>query len=166
MLQSVSSVFVVYRRKTLTGSPDPTHANGTNKPCKIKCPQKSLSVFVSHLHPDIIQYVLFTLSTSTFFQWLNYVNRVGWYVNLTIFVWMWIGENHCNSFSQRNKKTVCLLAQLLLSFQIPHSLSMTKKNLHSWITSVLWNESVTSCRFKIQYQAGVAPKYDYATHDL
>ena len=33
MLQSVSSVFVVYRHKTLTGSLDPTHANGTNKPC-------------------------------------------------------------------------------------------------------------------------------------
>ena len=33
MLQSVSSVFVVYRCKTLTGSPDPTHANGTDKPC-------------------------------------------------------------------------------------------------------------------------------------
>ena len=33
MLQSISSVFVVYRRKTLTGSPDPTHANGTDKPC-------------------------------------------------------------------------------------------------------------------------------------
>ena len=33
MLQSVSSVFVVYRRKTLTGSPDPTHANGTDKAC-------------------------------------------------------------------------------------------------------------------------------------
>ena len=33
MLQSTSSVFIVYRRKTLTGSPDPTHANGTNKPC-------------------------------------------------------------------------------------------------------------------------------------
>ena len=31
MLQSVSSVFVVYRSKTLTGSPDPTHANGTDK---------------------------------------------------------------------------------------------------------------------------------------
>ena len=35
MLQSVSSVSVVYRRKTLTGSPDPTHANGTNKPCTL-----------------------------------------------------------------------------------------------------------------------------------
>ena len=33
MLQSVSSVFVVYRRKTLTGSPDPAYANGTKKPC-------------------------------------------------------------------------------------------------------------------------------------
>ena len=33
MLQSVSSVFVVYRRKTLTGSPDPMHANGMDKPC-------------------------------------------------------------------------------------------------------------------------------------
>ena len=28
----ISSVFVVYRRKTLTGSPDPTHANGMDKP--------------------------------------------------------------------------------------------------------------------------------------
>ena len=33
MLQSISSVFVVYRRKTLTGSPHPTYANGTDKPC-------------------------------------------------------------------------------------------------------------------------------------
>ena len=33
MLQSISSVFVVYRCKTLTGSPDPTHANGMDKPC-------------------------------------------------------------------------------------------------------------------------------------
>ena len=39
MLQRISSVFVVYRCKTLTGSPDPTHANGTNKPCKEFCPQ-------------------------------------------------------------------------------------------------------------------------------
>ena len=35
MVQSVSSVFVVYRRKTLTGSPDPTHANGMDKPCNV-----------------------------------------------------------------------------------------------------------------------------------
>ena len=34
MLQSISSVFAVYRCKTLTGSPDPMHANGTDKPCK------------------------------------------------------------------------------------------------------------------------------------
>ena len=34
MLQSISSVFVVYRCKTLTGSLDPMHANGTDKPCK------------------------------------------------------------------------------------------------------------------------------------
>ena len=33
MLQSISSVFIVYRHKTLTGSPDPMHANGTDKPC-------------------------------------------------------------------------------------------------------------------------------------
>ena len=32
MLQKISSVFVVYRCKTLTGSPDPMHANGTDKP--------------------------------------------------------------------------------------------------------------------------------------
>ena len=36
MLQKTSSVFVVYRRKTLTGSPDPTHANGTDKPCTFR----------------------------------------------------------------------------------------------------------------------------------
>ena len=34
MLQKISSVFVVYRSKTLTGSPDPTHAIGTDKPCR------------------------------------------------------------------------------------------------------------------------------------
>ena len=33
MLQSISSVFVVYRCKTLMGSPDPMHANGMDKPC-------------------------------------------------------------------------------------------------------------------------------------
>ena len=33
MLQCISSVFIVYRHKTLTGSPDPTHANGMDKPC-------------------------------------------------------------------------------------------------------------------------------------
>ena len=37
MLQKISSVFVVYRRKTLTGSPDPTHANGMDKPCSSAC---------------------------------------------------------------------------------------------------------------------------------
>ena len=36
MLQSVSSVFIVYRRETLTGSLDPTHANSMNKPCTIE----------------------------------------------------------------------------------------------------------------------------------
>ena len=35
MLQSVSSAFIVYRRKTLTGSPDPMHANSMDKPCII-----------------------------------------------------------------------------------------------------------------------------------
>ena len=34
MLQKISSVFVVYRCKTLTGSPDPVHAIGTDKPCR------------------------------------------------------------------------------------------------------------------------------------
>ena len=36
MLQTSSSVFVVYRRKTLTGSLDPTHATGTDKPCIVE----------------------------------------------------------------------------------------------------------------------------------
>ena len=34
MLQKISSVFIVYRRKTLTGSPDPMHVIGMDKPCK------------------------------------------------------------------------------------------------------------------------------------
>ena len=34
MLQNISSVFIVYRHKTLTGSPDPMHAIGMDKPCK------------------------------------------------------------------------------------------------------------------------------------
>ena len=43
MLQSVSSVFVVYRHKTLTGSPDPTHANGTDKTLQVQqqCQQEA-----------------------------------------------------------------------------------------------------------------------------
>ena len=36
MLQSISSVFIAYRRKTLTGSLDPMHANSMDKPCKKK----------------------------------------------------------------------------------------------------------------------------------
>ena len=48
MLQKTSSVFVVYRRKTLTGSPDPTHANGTDKPCNLGngCEGYSPSMFL------------------------------------------------------------------------------------------------------------------------
>ena len=36
MSQRISSAFVMYRHKTLTGSPDPTHANGTDKGCKVE----------------------------------------------------------------------------------------------------------------------------------
>ena len=36
MLKVYPSVFVVYRRKILTGSPDPMHANSMNKPCTSK----------------------------------------------------------------------------------------------------------------------------------
>ena len=35
MLQTSSSVFIVYRHKTLTGSPDPMHVTGMDKPCII-----------------------------------------------------------------------------------------------------------------------------------
>ena len=35
MNSKISSVFIVYRRKTLTGSLDPTHVNGMDKPCII-----------------------------------------------------------------------------------------------------------------------------------
>ena len=45
MLQKISSVFVVYRRKTLTGSLDPKHANGMDKPCN-GCEGYSPSMFL------------------------------------------------------------------------------------------------------------------------
>ena len=48
MLQSISSVFVVYRHKTLTGSPDPMHANRMDKPCK------SVTVGVSSFIASIV----------------------------------------------------------------------------------------------------------------
>ena len=62
MLQSVSSVFVVYRRKTLTGSPDPTHANGMDKTLQIVCILKNkftVKYFVT------LPYLLSMYSTSS-----------------------------------------------------------------------------------------------------
>ena len=55
MLQKTSSVFIVYRRKTLTGSPDPTHANGTDKPCNLKMTQRSEEVSRPHLNDPCSQ---------------------------------------------------------------------------------------------------------------
>ena len=37
MLQLYPVYSLCNRRKTLTGSPDPKHANGTNKPCSREC---------------------------------------------------------------------------------------------------------------------------------
>ena len=55
MLQKISSVFVVYRHKTLTGSPDPTHANGTDKPCnsKLTLQSKPVGEVVRRKSPNI-----------------------------------------------------------------------------------------------------------------
>ena len=53
MLQSISSVFVVYRRKTLTGSPDPTHANGTDKPCTLEVAGSVSGKVRSHKQVDV-----------------------------------------------------------------------------------------------------------------
>ena len=50
MLQ-LNPVYLLWnRRKTLTGSPDPTHANGTNKPCmySIQCIQCYVSQHLQH----------------------------------------------------------------------------------------------------------------------
>ena len=61
MLQSVSSVFVVYRRKTLTRSPDPMHANGTNKPCKEyvkKLTQEDKDEVINIYNDDEVSYSL------------------------------------------------------------------------------------------------------------
>ena len=49
MLQKISSVFVVYRCKTLTGSLDPTHANGMDKPCSSFCLLYISASYVSFL---------------------------------------------------------------------------------------------------------------------
>ena len=43
----------MYRRKTLTGSPDPTHANSTDKPCRIKL-QSNISILPSQVMNDRI----------------------------------------------------------------------------------------------------------------
>ena len=52
MLQSVLSVFVVYRRKTLTGPPDPKHANGTDKPCsRVKLMMMPAVGFTARVNP-------------------------------------------------------------------------------------------------------------------
>ena len=43
MLQ-LNPVYLLWnRRKTLTGSPDPTRANGTNKPCTRACTVRALN---------------------------------------------------------------------------------------------------------------------------
>ena len=44
MLQSVFSVFIVYRHKTLTGSPDPMHANCMDTPCIASTSKESESI--------------------------------------------------------------------------------------------------------------------------
>ena len=44
MLQSVFSVFIVYRHKTLTGSPDPMHANCMDTPCITSTSKESESI--------------------------------------------------------------------------------------------------------------------------
>ena len=60
MLQSVSSVFVVYRRKTLTGSLDPMHANGMDKPCRnmstLVTPQCKMNKRKCHVCPSCLSY--------------------------------------------------------------------------------------------------------------
>ena len=68
MLQSISSVFVVYRRKTLTGSPDPMHANSMDKPCikkKVtynpldecyKCPEQSAVMAQIHIMDESVKH--------------------------------------------------------------------------------------------------------------
>ena len=54
MLQSISSVFIVYRRKTLTGSLDPRHANGMDKPCTLtKAERYSIMEQAVALCPEI-----------------------------------------------------------------------------------------------------------------
>ena len=78
----ISSVFVVYRHKTLTGSPDPTHVNGTDKLCKAK---KAMDTFLSsikstlHKHiPAHAQGPLIANALSTAFQLQMSVWRMIW----------------------------------------------------------------------------------------
>ena len=59
MLQKISSVFIVYRRKTLTGSPDPTHAIGTDKPCKgLYPPMLEEGPAVLQVEPDFAENII------------------------------------------------------------------------------------------------------------
>ena len=57
MLQSISSVFIVYRRKTLTGSLDPTYANSTDKPCTILSRLQTGSVSIENNIDKIFEYL-------------------------------------------------------------------------------------------------------------
>ena len=58
----------MYRRKTLTGSPDPTHANGTDKPCKQKYTLNSFAIELLAGQTDSFSiFVDFTLETNTEF---------------------------------------------------------------------------------------------------
>ena len=60
MLQSVSSVFIVCnRRKTLTGSPDPTYMQPANKPCMslTPCTVKTLKYSTVSVDGNNIVYI-------------------------------------------------------------------------------------------------------------
>ena len=67
ILQTSSSVIVVYRRKTLTGSPDPTRAAGRMKPCT-QTRKKSLAHLVKHwpLKPIMIYCIRLNPTGSNF----------------------------------------------------------------------------------------------------
>ena len=56
MLQLYPAYLLCNRHKTLTGSPDPTRANGTNKPCIITSHGLNL---ISH-KPDLTAIIVFT----------------------------------------------------------------------------------------------------------
>ena len=110
-----TSVFVVYRRKTLTGSPDPMHANGTDKPCRRPNPNHIFELFrqlsghsasnvrfllLSDIAADVqfyqrTSFVCLEMRNTLFNQWITNLSLEEMYADkLTLFSLSWLYKQH------------------------------------------------------------------------